>query len=172
MRKRLPALLPVQIFCIQHLICGARQGVKKSAARSGLQRFAAAEHTPPRLMGSKTPPTQGGEVQGREVPLGQASITPASQISSSPSAFPPSAEATAGERRFARVTLGPRQMERTCCERFARAGPDSCNTPPGSTAGSSSTRKVPGLEELAHNRAGCPGGPLAVTKPAAGQGAN
>lgn len=75
-------------------------------------------------------------VRGREVPLGQASITPASEISSSPSAFPPSAEATAGERRFARVTLGPRQMERTCCERFTRAGPDSCNTPPGSTAGS------------------------------------
>lgn len=58
------------------------------------------------------------------------SIATALDISLFPSAFPPSAEATAGERRFARVTLGPKQMERTCCEHFTRDGPDSCNMPP------------------------------------------
>lgn len=47
-----------------------------------------------------------------------------------PSAFAPSAEATARERRFARVALGPKQMERTCCKHFTRHGPDSCSMPP------------------------------------------
>lgn len=57
------------------------------------------------------------------------SIATASEISLFPSVFPPSAEATARERRFARVTLGPKQMERTCCEHFTKDGPDSCNMP-------------------------------------------
>lgn len=47
-----------------------------------------------------------------------------------PSAFPPAAEATAREGKFARVTLGPKQMERTCCKHFTRHGPDSCSMPP------------------------------------------
>lgn len=64
------------------------------------------------------------------------SIATASEISLFPSAFPPSAEATAGERRFARVTLGPKQMEGTCCEHFTRDGPDSCNMPSSSAKGS------------------------------------
>lgn len=64
------------------------------------------------------------------------SITTASEISLFPSAFLPSAEATARERRFARVTFRPKQMERTCCEHFTRDGPDSCNMPLSSADGS------------------------------------
>lgn len=62
------------------------------------------------------------------------SIATAAEISLFPSVSLPSAEMTAGERRFARVTLGPKQMERTCCEHFTRDGPDSCNMSPGSPA--------------------------------------
>lgn len=64
------------------------------------------------------------------------SIATASEIPLFPSAFPPSAEATARERRFVRVTLGPKQMEGTCCNHFPRDGPDSCNMPLSTADGS------------------------------------
>lgn len=83
-----------------------------------------------------------------------------------PSVFPPSAEATARERRFAKVTLGPEQMERTCCKHFTRDGQTAATCPSAllTAHGSSSAQRVPGPQELAHNSTRHAGGLHAMTK--------